>query len=79
MADEKERWEKETYGHFVRRSPERDVPYETLSGIPVRPIYTPADLAGWRYEDKLGFPGEFPYTRGPYPSMYRGKIGRAHV
>jgi len=74
MADDKERWEKETYGHFVRRSPERDVPYETLSGIPVQPIYTPADLAGWRYEDKLGFPGEFPYTRGPYPSMYRGKL-----
>src|SRR3989454_248656 len=74
MADDKERWEKETYGHFVRRSPERAVPYETLSGIPVRPLYTPADLAGWRYEDKLGFPGEFPYTRGPYPSMYRGKL-----
>src|SRR6184192_1247584 len=74
MADDKERWEKETYGHSVRRSPERDVPYETLSGIPVRPLYTPADLAGWRYEDKLGFPGEFPYTRGPYPSMYRGKL-----
>src|SRR6266705_2134682 len=74
MADDKERWEKETYGHSVRRSPERDVPYETLSGIPVRPLYTPADLAGFRYEDKLGFPGEFPYTRGPYPSMYRGKL-----
>jgi len=74
MVDDKERWEKETYGHSVRRSPERDVPYETLSGIPVRPLYTPADLAGWRYEDKLGFPGEFPYTRGPYPSMYRGKL-----
>src|SRR5712664_3781315 len=74
MADDKERWEKETYGPFVDRSPERDVPYETLSGIPVRPLYAPADLAGWRYEDKLGFPGEFPYTRGPYPSMYRGKL-----
>ncbi len=74
MADGKERWEKETYGPFVHRSPERQVPYETLSGIPVRPLYTPADLEGWRYEDKLGFPGEFPYTRGPYPSMYRGKL-----
>src|SRR6266478_3207855 len=74
MADDKERWEEETYGHSVRRSPERDVPYETLSGIPVRPLYTPADLADWRYEDKLGYPGEFPYTRGPYPSMYRGKL-----
>src|SRR5690349_18140119 len=70
----KERWEEESYRPFVRRAPERDVPYETLSGIPVQPLYTPEDLAGWRYEDKLGYPGEFPYTRGPYPSMYRGRL-----
>jgi methylmalonyl-CoA mutase N-terminal domain/subunit len=74
MAEGKERWEKEAYEPFVRRSPERDVPYESLSGIPIEPLYTPEDLAGWRYEDKLGYPGEFPYTRGPYPSMYRGKL-----
>jgi len=74
MADGKGRWEQETYRPFVDRSPERDVPYESLSGIPIGPLYTPDDLADWRYEDKLGYPGEFPYTRGPYPSMYRGKL-----
>ncbi len=74
MAEGKERWEKEIYEPVVRRSPERDVPYESLSGIPIEPLYTPEDLPGWRYEDKLGYPGEFPYTRGPYPSMYRGKL-----
>jgi len=74
MAEGKERWEKEAYEPFVRHSPERDVPYESLSGIPIEPLYTPEDLVGWRYEDKLGYPGEFPYTRGPYPSMYRGKL-----
>src|SRR5262244_3804742 len=74
MGEGKERWEQETYRPFVGRSPERDVPYESLSGIPVGPLYTPEDLAGWRYADKLGYPGEFPYTRGPYPSMYRGKL-----
>ena len=74
MAEGKERWEKETYGPFVEGSPERGVPYESLSGLPIEPLYTPEDLAGWRYEDKLGYPGEFPYTRGPYPSMYRGKL-----
>src|ERR1700730_15653039 len=74
MAEGKERWEKEAYEPFVNRSPERDVPYESLSGIPIEPLYTPEDLAGWRYEDKLGYPGEFPYTRGPYPSMYRGQL-----
>ncbi|HSB40360.1 MAG TPA: methylmalonyl-CoA mutase family protein, partial [Methylomirabilota bacterium] len=74
MAEGKRRWEEESYRPFVGRAPERDVPYETLSGIPVQPLYTPEDLAGWRYEDKLGYPGEFPYTRGPYPSMYRGRL-----
>ncbi len=74
MSEGRERWEEESYGPFVERTPERDVPYETLSGIPVQPLYTPEDLVGWRYEDKLGYPGEFPYTRGPYPSMYRGRL-----
>ena len=74
MAQGKERWEQEGYRPFVRRAPEREVPFETLSGIPVQPLYTPEDLPGWRYDDKLGYPGEFPYTRGPYPSMYRGRL-----
>src|SRR2546430_2068838 len=46
----------------------------TISGMPVEPLYTPQDLAGWRYDEKLGYPGEFPYTRGVYPSMYRGQL-----
>ena len=74
MAQGKDRWEEESYGPFVRHAPEREVPFETLSGIPVQPLYTPEDLPGWRYDDKLGYPGEFPYTRGPYPSMYRGRL-----
>jgi methylmalonyl-CoA mutase N-terminal domain/subunit len=74
MADDKKRWEKETYGPFVRQAPEREIRYESLSGIPIQALYTPEDLVGWRYEEKLGYPGEFPYTRGPYPSMYRGRL-----
>src|SRR5215468_2787 len=74
MAEGKERWEQETYRPLVGRSPERDVPYESLSGIPIEPLYTPEDLADWRHDEKLGYPGEFPFTRGPYPSMYRGKL-----
>ena len=46
----------------------------TISGLPVEPLYTPDDLAGWSYDQKLGYPGEFPYTRGVYPSMYRGQL-----
>jgi len=42
--------------------------------VPIEPLYTPDDLAGWDYDEKLGYPGEFPYTRGVYPSMYRGQL-----
>jgi len=45
----------------------------TMSGLPLEPLYTPKDLEGWSYDEKLGYPGEFPYTRGVYPSMYRGQ------
>jgi methylmalonyl-CoA mutase N-terminal domain/subunit len=44
----------------------------TESGIEVKPVYRPEDVRG-SYEEKLGDPGEYPYTRGPYPSMYRGR------
>jgi len=79
MADlndrtERERWEKETHRPFVADAPERELRFESLSGIPIRPLYTPADLEDWRYGEKLGYPGEFPFTRGPYPSMYRGRF-----
>jgi methylmalonyl-CoA mutase N-terminal domain/subunit len=70
----KRRWEEETYEPFRRRAPERPVRFETLSGLPVEPLYTPEDLAGWSYEDKLGYPGEYPFTRGVYPTMYRGRL-----
>ncbi len=74
MVTGKERWRRETYEPFVGKAPERSVRFESLSGIPIQPLYTPEDLAGSSYEDKLGYPGEFPYTRGPYPSMYRGRL-----
>lgn len=43
------------------------------SGLPVKPLYTPQDWSGSAYQDSLGFPGEYPYTRGIYPTMYRGR------
>jgi methylmalonyl-CoA mutase N-terminal domain/subunit len=73
MTD-RERWEKETYEPFRRRVPERPVPFETLSGLPIAPLYTPEDLASWSYAEKLGHPGEYPFTRGVYPTMYRGRL-----
>jgi methylmalonyl-CoA mutase, N-terminal domain len=64
----RDRWE-EAY----RESPEREVEFSTMSGVPIKPLYTPEDVAG-DYEEKIGYPGEYPYTRGVYPNMYRGRL-----
>jgi methylmalonyl-CoA mutase, N-terminal domain len=53
---------------------ERKEHFATLSGLPVDRLYTEANLPNWNPEDALGYPGEFPYTRGIYPSMYRGRL-----
>jgi methylmalonyl-CoA mutase N-terminal domain/subunit len=47
---------------------------ETSSHIPVHPLYTPADLEGWDYDHEVGYPGQFPYTRGVQATMYRGRL-----
>jgi methylmalonyl-CoA mutase N-terminal domain/subunit len=64
----RERWE-EAYS----KNPERDAEFSTMSGIPIKPLYTPDDVEG-SYDEKLGYPGEYPYTRGVYPNMYRGRL-----
>jgi methylmalonyl-CoA mutase N-terminal domain/subunit len=46
----------------------------TSSGVPIDPVYGPSALEGWDPDTALGAPGEFPFTRGPYPSMYRGRL-----
>ncbi len=48
-------------------------PAETTSGVEVKPVYRPEDVAGLDYERDLADPGQYPYTRGPYPHMYREK------
>ena len=68
-VSEEERWERERFG----RTPERNAPFSTISGEPIRPLYTEADLPADAAE-VVGFPGEYPYTRGVYPSMYRGRL-----
>ena len=56
-----------------KRETERGAKRFTESGIEVEPVYTPQDLNGFDYPEKLGDPGEYPYTRGVYPTMYRGR------
>src|SRR3989338_603307 len=70
----KREWEERTYRPFVERTPERAVRFESLSGIPVEPLYTPEDLADRTYEERLGYPGEYPFARGVSPTMYRGRL-----
>jgi methylmalonyl-CoA mutase, N-terminal domain len=63
-------WLKEVYA----RQPERDALFTTISGEEVRPLYTHEDLAESDVERDIGYPGEYPFTRGVYPSMYRGRL-----
>ncbi|MEM3728587.1 MAG: methylmalonyl-CoA mutase family protein [Candidatus Bathyarchaeia archaeon] len=70
---EKERWEKETVAKSLERLPERGG-FLTSSDIPVNRLYTPADIANLDYFGDLGFPGEYPFTRGVYPTMYRARF-----
>jgi len=74
LEKEYRRWLEQVYGPFVKKAPERKGKFITESGFEVKPIYTPLDLKDWDYREKLGFPGEYPFTRGVYPSMYRGRI-----
>jgi methylmalonyl-CoA mutase N-terminal domain/subunit len=55
-------------------SAERKEKFTTLSGLPLDRLYTEKNLAGWNPDDSLGYPGEFPFTRGIYPTMYRGRL-----
>src|SRR5208282_1213187 len=54
--------------------PEKKVEFRTLSGLPVERLYTSGDLAATSPESDIGYPGEFPFTRGVYPTMYRGRL-----
>jgi len=66
-------WEEEILGPVLDRYPERRERFETSSGIPVERVYTPADVE-LDYAASLGFPGQYPFTRGVQPTMYRGRL-----
>lgn len=66
-------WENSVLNPFISRRPERKKTFTTKSGIEVNRLYTPLDVRG-AYTEKIGFPGDYPFTRGIYPNMYRGKI-----
>ena len=73
LEDSKQRWQRETLEPARQQFPERRRRFETTSGIPIAPLYLPNDPDP-DYESKLGFPGEYPFTRGVQPTMYRGRF-----
>ena len=70
----KQDWLDNVYGPAVKRRAERKPRFTTLSGDPVEPLYTADDLEGFDPRRDLGMPGEFPYTRGIHPNMYRSRL-----
>ena len=74
LKGELERWEDETVNPGLERFPERAEEFTTPSGRPVRRLYSPLDIGEFDYVEGLGFPGEPPFTRGIYPTQYRGRL-----
>ena len=66
-----EDWERNELKQFLERQPEGKGQYQTLSGLPLKRVYTPEDASDF---DQIGLPGRYPFTRGPYPTMYRGRL-----
>ena len=76
MSTNKQEWQDSTLSRVTQRFPERRDSFATDSGLDLDTVYTPEDDAGAAgdYADAIGYPGEFPYTRGVQPNMYRGRI-----
>jgi methylmalonyl-CoA mutase N-terminal domain/subunit len=73
FESELNRWKEQTYQKAITRFPERKPEFQTPSGIPLEPVLAPGN-ADPDYLDELGFPGEYPFTRGVQPTMYRGRF-----
>ncbi|MFA5367266.1 MAG: methylmalonyl-CoA mutase family protein [Dehalococcoidia bacterium] len=70
----KKEWKSTTLDKVLQKNPERLKKFEYTSGTEIEALYAPDDLAGWNYNEKVGYPGEFPFTRGVQPTMYRGRL-----
>lgn len=73
IREQKRRWEDGTLEPVLDRHGERKERFATVSNLEVDRLYTPTDVSDLEYGEDLGFPGEEPYTRGVYPTMYRGR------
>ena len=73
-SQSKKEWRDNTVDPVLKRFPERQVTFENSSGIDVEALYAPDDMEGFTYLESLGYPGEYPFTRGIQPTMYRGRL-----
>jgi len=67
-------WRENTLKKHLAKGKERKESFTTISDVPIKDVYTPVDIEKLDYDNDLGFPGEFPYARGIYPTMYRGRL-----
>src|SRR5687767_10235235 len=73
LARELDDWERNEVRAFLNKQAERKAQFFTLGDIPVKRVYTALDLADTPASD-IGLPGRYPFTRGPYPTMYRSRL-----
>ena len=73
LAAQKDKWQATTLQRNLGRFPETRDKFMTTSGEPIKGLYTPLDVADLDYQGDLGMPGEYPFTRGIHPSLYRGR------
>src|ERR1700735_3411315 len=74
LASARKNWEERKLAPSLKRGKESREKFETSSGIEIKRAYDPSDLADFDYVRDLGFPGEYPFTRGVQPTMYRGRL-----
>jgi methylmalonyl-CoA mutase N-terminal domain/subunit len=74
LAEAKQEWEASTLQPGLRTIAPRRNAFQTLSGIPIDDLYTPTNVDAGGYLEKIGFPGQYPYTRGVHASMYRSRL-----
>ncbi|MEX0783654.1 MAG: methylmalonyl-CoA mutase family protein [Dehalococcoidia bacterium] len=73
-SSSKREWLQGTYARAIEKAPEREKVFETTGKMPIEPVYTDEDLNGFKPGVDLGLPGEYPFTRGIQPTMYRGRF-----
>ncbi|HYP20705.1 MAG TPA: methylmalonyl-CoA mutase family protein, partial [Chloroflexia bacterium] len=74
MSEQEREWQEQVLDPALERTPERADEFQTPSGIPIERLYTPDQLGDFDYGQELGYPGQYPFTRGVQPTMYRGRL-----